>query len=67
MKIIKEGDVKRLDKTRRFECSDCGCIWEATAFEYRREQGRYNETMIGCKCPTCRKEVWRDYDEKWTG
>lgn len=62
MKIIKEGDLKRLDKTRRFECPDCGCIWEATAFEYRREQGRYNETMIGCKCPTCRKEVWRDYE-----
>lgn len=57
MKIIKEGDVKRLDKTRRFACSDCGCIWEATVFEYRREWDR-NETLIACKCPTCKTTVY---------
>ena len=62
MKIIKEGDMKRVYKMRRFECPDCGCIWEATAFEYRKEQGRYNETEISCECPTCRKKVWCYYE-----
>ena len=61
MKIIKAGDLKRLDKTRRFECPDCGCIWEATAFEYRKEWDR-NNTLVVCKCPTCHKDVWRDYE-----
>ena len=60
MKIIKEGDLKRLDTTRRFECPKCGCIFEATAAEYRKVQGRYNELHIGCNCPTCHEYVWRD-------
>ena len=60
MKIIKEGDLSKLDTTRRFECTACGCIWEANATEYRRTQGRYNEDLICCECPTCHKEVWSD-------
>ena len=54
MKIIKEGDLKRLDTTRRFECEACGCIWEANASEYRKEWDG-NDTLIVCECPTCQK------------
>ena len=52
MKILKQGDLKRLDKTRRFSCDKCGCIWEANQTEYRREPDR-NEDLIVCNCPTC--------------
>ena len=54
MKIIKEGDLRRLDTTRRFSCSACGCIWEANASEYRKKWDR-NDTLIACECPTCKK------------
>lgn len=57
MKIIKQGDLKCLEKIRRFECPDCGCIWEANAAEYRKEWDR-NETLVVCECPTCRKSVY---------
>ena len=37
MKIIREGDLSRITTVRRFECPDCGCIWDVSAGEYRRE------------------------------
>lgn len=52
MKIIKQGDLKRLDKTKRFSCDACGCIWEANQTEYRPEWG-LNDDVIVCNCPTC--------------
>ena len=59
MKIIKEGDLKRLDTTRRFECPKCGCIFEANATEYRKEWDM-NNTILACECPTCHDYVWRN-------
>ena len=52
MKIIKQGDLKRLDKTKRFNCDACGCIWEANQTEYRHDFFM-NEPRITCNCPTC--------------
>lgn len=56
MKIIREGDLSRITTVRRFECPDCGCIWDVSAGEYRREIicGRH---LCICACPTCYKEV----------
>ena len=52
MNIIQQGDPKRLDKTMRFTCSACGCIWDANPTEYRREDDRFSILYV-CKCPTC--------------
>lgn len=54
MKIIQPGDLRRLDKTLRFTCTMCGCVWDANANEYRIECNR-NESMTVCECPTCGK------------
>ena len=35
MKIIKEGDLNKLKKIKRFECKECGCIFEADKNEYK--------------------------------
>lgn len=58
MKIIKEGDLSKVDTTRRFECPACGCVWDANPSEY----GRFSEKYIYCECPTCHKLIWRDED-----
>lgn len=58
MKIIKDGDLERLDTTRRFECSKCGCIFDASASEYHKEWDM-NNTLLACECPTCHEYVWR--------
>ena len=56
MKIIKEGDLLRLYKTKRFECERCGCVFDASAAEYKVVFAR-NDTYRCCICPTCRMEV----------
>ena len=33
--IITPGDIRRLEKYKRFICRDCGCVWEAGASKYR--------------------------------
>ena len=52
MKIIKEGDIKLLKRVKRFECPDCGCIFEADKGEYQCGS-QYNQEYYSCKCPTC--------------
>jgi hypothetical protein len=58
MKIIKEGKPKEelksiLNKTRRFECGTCGCIFEADEDEYQYEED-YIYSAYYCKCPNCK-------------
>lgn len=57
MKIIKEGNlVARVPMARRFECSCCGCVFEASPAEYRIETAK-NGAFCICTCPTCKLEV----------
>lgn len=56
MKIIKEGDLSRITTAKQFDCPECGCVWEASAGEYRRET-LDGKALCICLCPTCRKEV----------
>ena len=51
MKIIKRGDLNRINKTKRFECNKCGCIFDADEGEYTVGT-QYNDTYYASKCPT---------------
>lgn len=62
MRIIKEGDLSRLSTVRRFTCTDCGCVFEASGCEYLRTLLAGN-MICECNCPTCRKVV-RIVDEE---
>ena len=61
MKILKQGltkeeTLKRLRKTRIFECSICGCVWEADNTEYKYQYyQKDNEEWYECKCPNCER------------
>ena len=59
MKIIKEGDLKKLKKIKRFECKECGCIFEAEKDEYKWGN-QYNETYYYCACPCCNQTVYTE-------
>lgn len=59
MKIIKQGKSKEelkaiLNRTKRFECMTCGCIFEADEDEYNKEECFYSY-HFHCKCPNCGK------------
>ena len=59
MKIIKEGDLNKLKRIKRFECKECGCIFEAEKDEYK-EGSQYNETYYYCACPCCNQTVYTE-------
>lgn len=52
MQIIKPG--KKISTIRRFECTNCGCVFEADESEYKIVFN-YNESHARCKCPCCNK------------
>jgi ribosomal protein S27E len=57
MKIIREGDLERMESMRRFECKRCGCVWEASGGEYRVESDFRNGHFAVMRCPTCKTET----------
>ena len=61
MRIIKAGRPKRA--IARFECRECGCVFEAERCEYRIETDYRNGHYYVCPCPTCGKDVIRYPEE----
>lgn len=65
MKIIKEGDLEKLNKSMMqsviFECERCGCKFEATREEYELKvyYGTGDE-WLQSKCPFCENMVRKD-------
>lgn len=53
MKIITHGKPKEeLYPARRFECSRCGCVFEAEYEEYGTVI-QFFKTYYICECPEC--------------
>lgn len=61
MKIIKEGNLDKLMKVKRFECDECDCIFTANKNEYVIDY-QYNEAYYYCDCPCCGNRVYRSGD-----
>ena len=61
MKIIKNGVIPNKDETKRFVCSECGCVFEANKGEYKKVLycGQILEGY-SCDCPNCGEYVYKD-------
>jgi rubredoxin len=54
MKIIKPGRPPEKEKPHRFECWQCGCVFETAEDESAFVRGtQYNVAYIQCACPSC--------------
>lgn len=53
MKILKEGNLSKLNKVKKFLCNRCGCLFEATEDEYNYDKG-----YAYCICPFCHKTIY---------
>ena len=53
MTIIRPGDLLKLAKTMRFECRDCGCVFDCDQSEYITRNGWRNDTIYEAGCPCC--------------
>ena len=58
MKIIKNGEIKKIKQTKTFDCDFCGCIFEADNTEYR-SGSQYNEIYYYSTCPFCGRTVYK--------
>lgn len=62
IRIIKDGSLKKLNRTKRFACSKCDCIFEADDSSYTTHNWK-NELYITVICPFCRESVNRNYED----
>lgn len=60
MNVIKQGDLSLTKKKFRFECKECGCIFECTENEctlsFDMEDGGILP-IVKRECPTCNNWV----------
>lgn len=56
MKILRKGNLENLKNPKRFECKDCGCLFEATKEEYKVDT-QSDKPKYYCECPTCKTRV----------
>lgn len=57
MKILKQGDPKRKDMSKRFECGYCKAVFVAEEGEYRKLGLAWKDYMYVCDCPCCGRAV----------
>ena len=66
MNILRQGNKQlaeiELNKTRKFECFYCHCLWTAGKDEYK-VGSKYNDDFYYMKCPCCGIITYTD-DEK---
>ena len=70
--IIKEGNLEQAKRKRfeviRFECSTCGCIFDAEkhifntniANDFTLHTGDMNNLYAVCQCPTCGETLYKE-------
>ena len=61
MKIIRNGNIKKLKKIKTFDCDWCGCLFEADNTEYK-QTAQYNETYYYSVCPFCGRYAYKGED-----
>lgn len=57
MKIIKDGNLRRFNMTKRFECPWCGCVFEADKNEYKIHDDQKDGPWIEVHCPFCKTRL----------
>lgn len=58
MKIIKKGTIPKT--TKRFTCSNCGCVFECDKNEYDLHFSQRDGDWLETKCLECGTRVVRD-------
>ena len=58
MKIIKQGDLNIARKPLRFECKNCGTVFEAIKQEYIYCGDQRKGDNWKCECPLCHGAVY---------
>lgn len=67
MRILIEGQRELVMQSRKFECSNCTCVFIADKDEYRYSGNQLDGGMYSCNCPCCGNEVITSEDSLFYG
>ena len=56
MKILINGNLKKIKNIKIFTCKNCGCVFEAKEHEYQIHLVN-NKEYCFCECPYCDETV----------
>jgi hypothetical protein len=59
VEVIQHGDPDRLKRTKRFVCTECGCIFKCDKEDYKISS-QYNETRYYASCPDCKHSAYEE-------
>lgn len=62
MKILVQGDLKHLNKIKKFACDACGCVFLADKNEYRNVSNQHDGTIFTIECPCCYSTLYNYSD-----
>lgn len=62
VKILKKGNLNRVNKKLTFSCENCGCIFTACNTDYKFQYGQ-GEGWYEIMCPYCRQYVTLNGDD----
>lgn len=57
MRILREGQMELVERSRKFECDNCKCVFIADKNEYRYNGNQREGDIWQCDCPFCGKMV----------
>lgn len=57
MRILVQGDINRLQKIKKFECGDCGCVFVGNREEYEDCSTQRDGAWFTMECPCCGRTV----------
>lgn len=64
MKILRDGDLRKLIKYKKFGCSACGCVFVADPTEYSNMSNQHDGICFVSACPCCNSVVY-SYSEAY--
>jgi len=63
MEILKQGNIQKIRRVKRFACKHCGCVFTADNTEYRPAD-YYSNMHDGidatCECPCCKSTAYSE-------
>lgn len=60
MKIVKYVNLKKFLRMKKFECLNCGCIFEADKSDYKVDIVSMSVHLIYTECPICKEIVYEE-------
>lgn len=57
IRIIKNGNINKINQTREFKCNVCDCVFTADKEDYEVFYSQIHGDWVRINCPFCHHEI----------